>query len=183
MACYGITRIFFFLESMFPRQTFPSELFTVLGYCVGYVSAIFLFFVLEKHLIKTKFIFTSISIITFTISLSFAIYIITVAFLSPALLGLLIFSPYPPHRIFSYLTLPLLILVIIILYLWIGGRSSDEVRVRALGAAGSITIIFLGMIIDSSAIKNFGIIPLVVAPIMIIIGSILFVYFQRYGGE
>ncbi|MHA1402818.1 MAG: hypothetical protein ACTSSI_03560 [Candidatus Helarchaeota archaeon] len=29
--CYGITRIFFFLESMFPRQTFPSELFTVLG--------------------------------------------------------------------------------------------------------------------------------------------------------
>ncbi|MHA1146477.1 MAG: hypothetical protein ACTSRW_17195 [Candidatus Helarchaeota archaeon] len=168
---------------MFPRQTFPSELFTVLGYCVGYVSAIFLFFVLEKHLIKTKFIFTSISIITFTISLSFAIYIITVAFLSPALLGLLIFSPYPPHRIFSYLTLPLLILVIIILYLWIGGRSSDEVRVRALGAAGSITIIFLGMIIDSSAIKNFGIIPLVVAPIMIIIGSILFVYFQRYGGE
>ncbi|MHC1591100.1 MAG: hypothetical protein ACXQS8_03370, partial [Candidatus Helarchaeales archaeon] len=87
--CYGITRIFFFFETLYPSGTFESEIFTALGYFVGYISAIFIFYVLEKYMIKTKFVFTAISITAFSIAFFFTIFLLVVATFAPTMLVVL----------------------------------------------------------------------------------------------
>jgi hypothetical protein len=165
--CFGVTRILFFLS----EESFEYDIFLLLGYSVSYLGAIFLFFVLERHGLrnKTKYIFTIISCVSFLISVIFLIFIN--------------YLPSQIHRYFIYLTLPFLMLLIIVLYAWVAVKTTGEARSNSIGVAVAIAIVLVGAIIGSKIVADLQIVPLLTSPILVLVGTFLFVYFQRNIGS
>ncbi|MHA1893240.1 MAG: hypothetical protein ACTSX4_01940 [Candidatus Helarchaeota archaeon] len=162
MIAYGCTRLFFLIGTLNIQDQNTLNFFHQAGYITGYVSAILIFFVLEKYsLLNTKFIFTTVSIVSLIVA---------------------ILLPYHFRQYFSYVTLPILIISIILMYISIGIKTSGEVRTYAVGTGFSVFIILSAMILDTDFVRELGMIQ-EVAPILMIIACILFVYFQRTAGE
>lgn len=155
----GFTRLFFILGVHIPDQ---YDFYTTLGYLSSLAGIIFWLFVLETYLVpKTKKIFTIISLIAFTIS--------TIALVSPLL-----------SREFAlqlqYILLPFSLGAIAILYIYLILKTTGEVRVKAIWILVGLVLIAIAQIVDGEAfITAFPTFPLVIPPIVMMLGIGLYV--------
>ncbi len=159
----GITRILFIIAVYFPDF---YDLYTILGYISGNIGLIFWLYIVENYLIrKTKSIFTIVSIIPTSFS-----------FL--ALFGLV---EREIALSIQFLLLPLAILVILILYIYLIKKTSGTVRKKFIGILTGLFLIMVGQVLDGETfITAFPDFPLIVAPIIMILGVLTFIGTQLY---
>jgi hypothetical protein len=159
----GVTRIMFIVAVYNPDL---YDFYTILGYMSGIIGLIFWLYIVETYLIrKTKKIFTIISIIPFSFS-----------FL--ALFGLI---DRDIALDIQFLLLPLAVLVILILYIYLIKKTTGTVRKKFIGILTGLVLMIVSQVMDGedfiTALPDF---PLFVAPLLNIMGAIIFLVTQLY---
>ncbi len=170
---YALCRVFFIVAVWFHSEPWSEnsyDFFVVIGYffaCIGLTSMIL---VVERYLItKTHHLFTILGLI-----MSVLYFLAIISVLSQDLVLYL-----------SYVSSPLLTVVIVFLYVYLAAKGAAELRKKALAILLSIAFIGIASIIDGeSMIINIGamleseqlILDLVycIAPAFLIIGILLF---------
>ncbi|NVM04098.1 MAG: hypothetical protein HWN67_17335 [Candidatus Helarchaeota archaeon] len=139
MIMYGFARMFFIFADYYQaiywgQDSEPYFFWTTLAYSVGTASLIPILFVLEKYLVlKTKGIFTTISIIIFLFSVVSVFGII---------------SKYLSQYV-VYAGLLVIIICIFSLYIYLIRITEGSVRDKAIGVFIGLIILILGMILDA----------------------------------
>ncbi|MBN2153318.1 MAG: hypothetical protein JW839_17830 [Candidatus Lokiarchaeota archaeon] len=170
---YVLCRIFFIVAVWFHSEPWSAnsyDFFVVVGYlfaCLGLTSMIL---VVEKYLItKTHHVFTIIGAV-----MSVLYFLAIIGILTQDLVLYL-----------SYVSSPLLTVVIVFLYLYLAVKGAAELRRKALAILLAIAFIGVASIIDGeSLIINIGVMlesePLIldlvysIAPAFLIIGILVF---------
>ncbi|NMC05877.1 MAG: hypothetical protein GYA24_11730 [Candidatus Lokiarchaeota archaeon] len=142
---YAMCRIFFIVAVWYPDETWSTDsydFFVVIGYffaCVGLTAMIL---VIEKYLItKTRHVFTIIGIV-----------MCVVYFLS--ILGIL---TQHVALLLSYVSSPLLTVVMVALYLYLAVKGAAELRRKAIAILVAIALIGVSAIVDGeSMVINAG---------------------------
>lgn len=159
----GFTRIFFIVAVYIPDN---YDFYTTLGYLTGIGGMIFWLYVIESYLVtKTKRIFTIICLITFSIS-------------AIALSGAV-------SRDFAlniqFILLPAALGIITLLYIYIILKATGNVRIKAIWVLVGLALIAISQVMDGQGfILAFPDFPLIIAPIIMIIGILLFAESQLY---
>ena len=164
---YAFTRIFFFFADYYGEyksweDSLEFLIFIKLGYISSSIGLAIFFYVLERDFVPTKFVLTSITIISVV---------------------LYIFLPYNMMRIIIYIFQPIYLVEVLSIYIYLAIKGTGEIQRRALYAIISLIIFFIGIILDIRAITDLDIIPGFVAPICVTIGLVLFHYSQKFSGE
>ena len=177
--CYAFTRIFFLFsdyeiaKNLGVATTLHNTL-VVAAYAVTFASLVFIFYVLEKHLLNRKLIFMSIAIITF---------IIDIIALILTMLEIDVFGIEANNiALYSqYIAAPILALAIFLLYITIMRNSTGDVKKRATKSFIGLFLIILGIVIDMDLMSALGIdqIRYILAPILFIVGALVFYTSQR----
>ncbi|MGQ4876024.1 MAG: hypothetical protein ACP6IY_18315 [Promethearchaeia archaeon] len=159
----GLTRIFFIVAVYIPEN---YDFYTTFGYISGISGMIFWLYIIETYLVKkTKKIFTIICSISLSIS-------------SIALFGVV-------SRNFAldiqFLLLPFALAVIVLLYIYMIVKTTGTVRVKAIWVLVGLALIAVAQVLDGqdfiSAYPNF---PLIIAPLIMMAGILIFMISQLY---
>ena len=158
---FGISRIFFILGFFNPES---YDFFTTLGYITGSIGIIIWLYILETFMIKqTKRIFLIMSLISFGISLI-------------ALVGLT--DQYVALNLI-YITLPISLGAILILYIYLIIKTTGTIRKKASWLLIGLLLIMIGYTMDTEYfLSNFQGIPLEISPSIMIAGILLFLIKQ-----
>ena len=171
--CIGLTRILFIISDYFSPEL-PEEivlepnydlffLFWKISAVVGILAIIFLLIVIETYLVKSRYIFTA----TATVGLILA----------------LVFQDLYLARWATYITLPLSMFGLIILYFYLVFKSDGDIRRRAGLSILGIFIAAGGMMLDTTSVREFfevhsiffpGFIPIII----MIIGVAIYTYYN-----
>lgn len=164
--CMGTVRIFFIIA--FHNYDY-YDFYTTLGYVIGIVGLIFWLYTLETYLIKkTKKIFTFISIIILGISL----------------LSLFGAATRELALTLIWVLLPLATGLIIFLYIYLIFKTTGIVRKKVIWLLIGLAFIFIGHSMDSDAFVSIAPwFPLFIPPIILMVGSVLYIWSQLYYGE
>ncbi len=163
--CFGITRSLFFI-SWTCLNVFEgcSEFYMILGFITGILGLICWIFVLETYLVKTKKVFSILTIASFVISLI-------------ALFGL---TDRPTALNIIYILLPGVVLTIIILYIYLIIKSTGIVRKKAIGLLIGIIVFVIGHMMDySKSPLSFGVTE-IISPLLSIVGIVIFTTTQLF---
>ncbi len=158
---YGITRFFFILGILFPDQ---YEFFTGLGYIPSIAGGLAIIFVAELYLItKTK------KIISIFLLIALVISILGVA------------GVYSREVYYSLVVVIALVAVlfILIIYIMLIRVSTGGIRKKTIGAFIGILLLSVAAVLDSQVGVTLLAGNILIPPIMIIIGLVFFVVFQR----
>lgn len=160
---FGITRVLFITAVFIPDY---YDFFTTLGYITSLTGIIFFLYVLETYLVqKTKRIFFYISLVMFVSS--------TIALFGGA-------SRYLALQI-QYILLPIVLGAVAILYIYLIVKTTGTLRKKIIGILLGMIFIALAQILDGEAfISAFPTFPFVIAPLVLIGGTILFYFSQLY---
>lgn len=175
--CYAITRLFFIAANYFSGEIASTVhpdavlyvddfLFSILwkaGTGIGILAIIFLLIVIETYLVKSRYVFSIISATGLIIALA-----------SPDIN----FSRWA-----TYITQPLALLGVIILYFYLFFKGSGEIRKRAGLSILGLLIFGGGVLIDITAarltfIAWFGFHPGFIPPLLMIAGLALYTYYN-----
>lgn len=157
---FGFTRFFFFISDFCGDL---KDSITTLGYLTGILGIIFIIYMLEKYLIKTRMI------LTFMTAICFIIMVIAVLGLTTRNVAL----------IMIYILSPAALIAALIAYIYFIINSTGTSRKKAIGALFGIIFIFIGHFLDSSLILSlFPDIPMIISPLVMIFGVIFFTSFQ-----
>ncbi len=159
---YGFARLFF-LVAMLCGNFFEGcrDFYLTLGYFVGIVGVIFIIYIMETYLLKTKKILTFISI---------SVSIITLI----ALMGL---TTREIANQMIYFLLPSVILAVCFSYIYLIIKTPGSSRRKALWALIGIIVLFFGHLINTHEFRIlFPVeqIASILSPIVIMIGVIIF---------
>jgi hypothetical protein len=170
---YAMCRIFFIVAVWYPDETWSAnsyDFFVVIGYffaCIGLTSMIF---VVERYLItKTRHVFTILGVV-----MSVLYFLAIIGILQQDFVLYL-----------SYISSPLLTVVMVILYLYLAVKGASELRRKALMILLSIALIGVAAIVDGetmiinagTVIHPEGLLDVYycLAPFILMIGIIIFV--------
>ncbi|MHA1271733.1 MAG: hypothetical protein ACTSPY_18240 [Candidatus Helarchaeota archaeon] len=162
---YAITRIFF-LFSDYERELngiTPLHLqYVSIAYAIGMFSILVLSLVIEKYLVKFKYIF----VISSAISLIFAI------------LSIIAIEIQSITQIIMYITAGIVLIGIIGLYVYMVVKLTGTYRNRAIGALIGFLLIAIGLILDMRFLEDifgsFDYIRLILSPFLMISGFLIF---------
>ncbi|NVM04097.1 MAG: hypothetical protein HWN67_17330 [Candidatus Helarchaeota archaeon] len=144
LSCYGIfvmlyafTRIFFLFSDYYIAINFGFEtqihlFYVTLAYSITTTSLILIFYVLEKYLVPTKFIFMGISITIFIFSVLSVLEIISQRI----------------SQMVIYILSPLLVLCILCLYFYVIRNTEGSTKKKATGVFIGILCLTIGIILD-----------------------------------
>jgi hypothetical protein len=164
---YGFTRVFFILADLCGNAFEGCQYYyLILGYLSGTFGMIIIIIIMETYLLKSKKIFTGITIVLFCIILATFLLFPTEEGRSLALT-------------MTYILLPIVVLTISVSYLYLAIKSSGSSRKKAIGALVSIVLIIVGHVLNTTFYNSvFPDTPLIIGPIIMIGGIILFVTSQ-----
>ncbi|MHA1294895.1 MAG: hypothetical protein ACTSQJ_19850 [Promethearchaeota archaeon] len=159
----GLTRIFFIVAVYIPEN---YDFYTTLGYISGISGMIFWLYIVETYLVKkTKRIFTIIC----SISLSISIIALFGAVSRDLALDI------------QFILLPFALAVIVLLYIYMIVKTTGTVRVKAIWVLVGLALIAVAQVLDGqdfiSAFPNF---PLIITPLIMMAGILIFMISQLY---
>ncbi len=162
---YGITRVLFNIGIYIPDQ---YEFYTTLGYFPSIAGGIALIFVAELHLVpKTKKLITIIMVGVLVIAI--------LSFANVITLG--------ENGVYNYYLIVgaslLAVLFISIIYIVLLKYSTGGLRRKTLGAFLGILLLSVAAVLDSQVGISLLAGNILIPPILIIVGIVLFVVFQR----
>ncbi|HUX98005.1 MAG TPA: hypothetical protein VMV49_00495 [Candidatus Deferrimicrobium sp.] len=172
---YGLVRVFFVLSDIevynaHNPETFLNNIYVGIAYTCGIVGVLCLFYMIEKHLIHTRYIFTCV-----------AVGIVIVSIIS-----ILSIIPTQIPQLIMLVSLPVFFGIVIFLYLYVAIKSPGEPRRRALGIMAGILVIMFGTLFNSQliggALESVGLpfeIRILIEPFIVIIGGAIFTFSQR----
>jgi hypothetical protein len=167
---YGLFFVFFAFHNIFYIISFyipeDYEFYTTLGYIFALIAMIFILYVLETQ------------VITFTKKMLTILTIIILFICIIALIGV-------ASREFAYLiinTLPIILVVALMsIYIYLIVNSDGRTRIKAAFIFIGILLIYLSETMDSEwFIGTFPAFPIIIIPIIMILGTILFTYFDLF---
>ncbi len=164
---YGLTRIIYIIAVYNPPN---YDFFVILGFLFMLLGIIYWLFILETYIIKfTKKIITIINLIGFVIGL------ITLS-------GYFIFaiSEMLIWRIIIYTLGSVSIGIIMIIYVYLIIKTTGTPRKKAIGILVGLILVYITNIMDSEFFISTFTIHLVITPIIMIIGIIIFTGSQLY---
>ncbi|MHA1150636.1 MAG: hypothetical protein ACTSR8_20640 [Promethearchaeota archaeon] len=158
---FGITRLLFIVAFYISDQ---YDFYTTLGYITGIIGILAWLYVLETYLVtNTKKIFMIIT------SIAFAIALIALIGQTSRYLALTMI----------YILLPFAIIAIFMLYIYLIIKTTGTVRIRAIWLLIGLIILAIGYMMDSELfVGNFPFVPLEIAPLMMILGTLIFMITQ-----
>ena len=158
---FGLTRLAFIAGFYFPDD---YDFYTTLGYILAISGMLCWLYMLETYLIKkTKRMFFLIMLIGFVVAL--------ISLLGQA-------SRYFALQII-YIIAPFAIAVILFLYLFIIVKTTGTIRKKAIWVLVGLIFLTIGYLMDSEMfVGNFPWVPLEVAPILMIVGTLIFLTSQ-----
>ncbi|MFX1451184.1 MAG: hypothetical protein ACFFCM_10105 [Promethearchaeota archaeon] len=179
LICYGIfevlyafTRIFFLFSDYYIAINFGFEtrihlFYVTLAYSITTASLILIFYVLEKYLVHTKFIFMGISTTIFIFSVLSVFEIISQRI----------------SQMIIYIFSPILVLCILCLYLYVIRSTEGSIRQKATGVFLGILFLTIGIILDVRFVEflvsgPINQIRLALAPSFMILGILIFTWSQ-----
>lgn len=158
----GINRVFFLAAYLSPEHSIDFyNLFLSFGYICAAFSVTPLIYTLEKYMIqKTKFIFSGISLLIVVLSIISA------------------FLPDSLEEIRGTIQLMSLApaLIWFMLYIWIIKNSTGAPQKKAIFTVVAVFILLIGFFLDSEMILTLGTLPVIVAPLIYMIGVMLVIY-------
>jgi hypothetical protein len=172
---YGLVRVFFIFSdievfSTHSSVTFLNTLYVGIAYSFGIIGILFLFYIIERHLIHSHYIFT----------------IIAIGILILSVISILSIIPTEIPQLIMIVSLPAFFVIVIILYLYVAIKSSGEPRKRALGIMAGILVMMLGTLFNSQliggALEAVGFpfeVRILIEPFIVIIGGAIFTFSQR----
>ena len=143
--CFGMTRIFFLIADYFriepefasivlePNE-FLNLLFWKISSLIGILAIMFLLFVIETYLVKSKYIFTLIAL--------------------AGLIVALILPDINQARLATYIAMPIALIGVIALYTYLFFKGSGEIRKKAGLSLDGFIIFGVGVILDTNIGKN-----------------------------
>ncbi|MGV9173147.1 MAG: hypothetical protein ACOC44_14840 [Promethearchaeia archaeon] len=158
---FAITRILFIFGIYNPSY---YGFYTNLGYISALIGIIFWLYILETYMITgTKKIFLILTLIAFGFAL------ISLAGAANRYFALTII----------FILLPVSITAIFLLYIYIIIKGTGSVRKKAMWLLGGLILFVIGYMMDSELfISNFSEVPLVIPPVIMIVGILVFLYSQ-----
>jgi hypothetical protein len=169
---YAITRLFFVLsdiEIYYHGETALSEVYVGIAYAGGILGALWLFYSIERYLIKTRYVFTVIGIVIFALS------IISITQIIPTTI---------PQTII-FIALPIFFALIFIMYLYVVIKTTGGARRRSTGILIGILFFMIGFLFGSSLFGNIldpiGLYTfrILIEPIILMVGGAIFTLSQR----
>ncbi len=172
--CFGITRVTFLASDYF-SPFLPSEiifyadaslnfLLWKISSLIGILAIIFLLIVVETYLVKiSHYIFSIIAAVGLSLTL--------------------IFQDINICRWVTYITMPLALFGVVLLYIYLTLKGSGEIRKRAGMSVVGLFILAGGVLLDTTSAKNFlnalfGFFPAFVPVIIIIVGLAIYTYYN-----
>lgn len=166
--CFAFVRFFFYLSSYYQIGTYIDHVFYSdtdfsspiadqigkLGYIAAIIGNLFFHLAYEYTIKKTKYILTIINVTILIIS---------------------IFVPFELSQMIIYGYSILAAVVVILILYSLTRRSGSEFQPVATFILYGFIIATLGHTLDASFIKNLGFIPLVLPPILYVIGALLYI--------
>jgi hypothetical protein len=159
---YGFTRLFFLIAKFYGDLDLLDykDYYLTLGYFIGLLGVIIIIYIMEKFMLKTKKILTSITITVSVINLI-------------AVMGLTT-KDFALNMI--YILLPSVIIAVCFVYLYLMFKTMGKPRRKATWAFIGIVTLFAGHIIYTSFFRSFvpPDFPFYISPIIMIIGVVIF---------
>jgi len=167
---FGLFYIFFALHNIFyiigvyiPEN---YDFYTTLGYIFALIAMIFILYVVETQ------------IITFTKKMLTILNVILLIICIIALIG--ITSRYVAYAIINILPI-ILVAAIMSIYIYLIVNSDGKTRIKAIFILIGIILIYTSEMMDSEwLIGIFPSFPFIIVPIIMIIGTLLFTYFNLF---
>ncbi len=178
LCSYAITRIFFVfsdVELWFAydhhglTNTILNEIYVGIGYSAGILGALCLLIMIERYLIRTRYIFSILAI---------GIFILSVISIFPLI-------PTDIPQTIITVVFPVFFGVILLLYLYVVFKSAGEARKKAIGIVLGLLVMIVGFLFGSALIGDFidpaglYIIRILIEPFVVILGSAIFTLSQR----
>ena len=157
---FGLCRIFYLVAVYDPVN---YDFYTTLGYVFSLISILFIL-----YLIETQFITSTRKIFTIATSITFLTSVISLLGIIDRYVALII----------MYIIMPFSVAVIMLMYIYIVGKSAGSVRIKALIIFIGIALVFLSHLLDSEVFisMTYPAVPLELNPIMMIAGVICMIY-------
>jgi hypothetical protein len=182
---YAMTRIFFLFSDYESAITYPATtqlhlVWVTAAYSVTFVSLLVIYATVERLILHRKPILTVIATIAFGICL--VAMVLTVFGVG---LNLAVNPPTGPHVIAQwslYITGPILMLGLALLYIVIIRNSTGSVRSKASLSLIGLILIFVGLFLDMdllAALLWFNDIRAILAPLAFIAGTVAFFVAQK----
>jgi hypothetical protein len=172
--CLGLTRVLFIISDYFSTDPedinvvleaneFLFSLFWKLSALVGILAIIFLLVVIETYLVRSRYIFSIIA----SIGLALA----------------LIFQDINLARWVTYITMPLALFGVLILYIYLARKGSGDIRTRAIMSVFGLLVLAAGVMLDTTSSKItlaeiFGFFPGFIPIIILISGIGIYTYYN-----
>ncbi len=172
---YGLVRLFFIFSdcevyNTHSSETFLNNIYVGMAYSFGIIGAICIFYMIERYLVHTRYIFT----------------IIGIAILGLSIISTLSLIPTEIPQLIMALALPAFFVLIVLLYLYVAIKSPGEARKRAFGIIIGILVIMVGILLGSKLIggtlEAIGFlyeIRILIEPFIVIAGGAIFTFSQR----
>jgi hypothetical protein len=171
---YAATRIFFVFSDIEIYNagvptTLLNTIYVGIAYSFGIFGALWLILMLERYLLHTWYIFTTLALIMFILSIASIFSIII-------------------NQILQFviaIALPAFFVIVVFLYLYVAIKSSGEARKRSLGIIFGLVIMMIGFLFGSSIIGNYldplglYVVRILIEPFIVIAGSAVFTFSQR----
>lgn len=174
---YGVTRIFFIFSDyevrslVYPIIDSPLNMIYVgIAYTFGLFGALWIFFMVERYLVRTRYIFTAI----------------TIGILGLSIISILGIVPTDIPQLIMTVALPGFIALIILLYVYVAIKTPGDARNRALGIVVGLLIMVIGFLLGSKlfggALESLGMlyeVRILIEPFIVIAGAAIFAFSQR----
>ncbi|MHA1266316.1 MAG: hypothetical protein ACTSRS_13870 [Candidatus Helarchaeota archaeon] len=171
---YAAARILFVFSDFEVRVTHSTttpinDIYVGAAYSFGILGALFLVYVLERHLLHTYYIFSAAAVGLLGLSILSTISLIA--------------TEVP--RLVIMVMMPVFFLIILFLYLYVAMKASGDPQKRALGIVLGLLIMMIGFLIGSGvvggALDPLGLYEfrILIEPLILIIGSAIFTLSQR----
>lgn len=151
---YAVTRILFIFAIYIPDQ---YNQLTSFGYLSAITGVFFIIYIWEKYFLHTRRFFT-----IFNLILMIVVVISIILNLS---------------RYFSlnilYLCFPFVLISIVLILFNLIYKTAGKMRIKTIENFSGISIMFFGHLLDSEFIYSFILIPLILPPILLIIGILI----------
>ncbi|MHA1731322.1 MAG: hypothetical protein ACTSU5_05230 [Promethearchaeota archaeon] len=162
-ACYGVTRIMYTLGVLIPDY---YDEYTIAGYVFGLAALAFIINVVERYLLKdvlnTRQAFTTIS----------------ASMLAISVLGLFGVIARYAFLYFLYAVIIADVVILCVLFGFLVAKTTGELRRKTVLSFLGIVVVFLGNFTDSELFLSTFRIPLVIPPILHIVGLAIFGWTQ-----
>lgn len=126
---YALTRISFLFSDFTKDDAILHPIFWRLGQVISFIALLILIFVLERYVVKTKYIFTILC----------AIGTVLTAVLQEDVVKIII------------IIIPAIVLLVVLsIYIYVGKKSQGAPRIKSIKCAISVFILVLGIFIEGS---------------------------------